>query len=90
MPDRLVLDFPLFPLPIVALPTESVPLHVFEDHYRRMIEQCLLTERSSESCGALRTSSSRWGARAKIKEVLERMDDGPLEHPCPRHPARSG
>ena len=26
--------FPLFPLGIVALPTESVPLHIFEDRYR--------------------------------------------------------
>ena len=34
-------DFPLFPLGIVALPSESVPLHVFEARYRTMIERCL-------------------------------------------------
>ena len=37
-------DFPLFPLGIVALPTESVPLHIFEDRYRRMVEHCLEAE----------------------------------------------
>ena len=33
--------FPLFPLGIVALPKESVPLHIFEDRYLRMMEHCL-------------------------------------------------
>jgi len=27
-------DFPLFPLGIVALPSEVVPLHIFEDRYK--------------------------------------------------------
>ena len=31
MPDRLVSDFPLFPLGLVALPEEVVPLHIFEE-----------------------------------------------------------
>lgn len=32
--DRL----PLFPLPLVLLPNELLPLHIFEDRYRQMIE----------------------------------------------------
>jgi Lon protease-like protein len=78
MPDRLVLDFPLFPLPIVALPTESVPLHVFEDHYRRMIEQCLLTEREFGIVWRSEDELKQVGCACEIKEVLERMDDGRL------------
>jgi Lon protease-like protein len=31
MPDRVVRDFPLFPLSTVALPHELVPLHIFEE-----------------------------------------------------------
>lgn len=34
-------DFPLFLLGLVALPTELVPLHVFEDRYLEMIERCV-------------------------------------------------
>ena len=34
-------DFPLFPLGIVALPSEFVPLHIFEDRYKTMIAECL-------------------------------------------------
>ena len=34
-------DFPLFPLPVVLLPTEVIPLHIFEDRYKTMITLCL-------------------------------------------------
>ncbi len=34
-------DFPLFPLQLVALPTELVPLHIFEDRYKEMVAHCL-------------------------------------------------
>jgi Lon protease-like protein len=69
-------DFPLFPLGIVALPTESVPLHIFEDRYRRMIEHCL-AERSE--FGILWLSDEelkQTGCACEIERVLERMDDG--------------
>ena len=43
MPGDVVPDFPLFPLGIVALPHEVVPLHIFEPRYRTMIGECLET-----------------------------------------------
>ena len=46
MPARTVRDFPIFPLGLVALPHELVPLHIFEPRYRTMFEECL--ERDSE------------------------------------------
>lgn len=76
VPDRLVRDFPLFPLGLVALPTETVPLHIFEERYRTMIDECL--ERDSEfgivwmADDGLRPV----GCACEIAEVLERMDDG--------------
>lgn len=33
---------PIFPLPLVVLPNELVPLHVFEDRYRRMLSDVSL------------------------------------------------
>jgi Lon protease-like protein len=78
MPDRLVRDFPLFPLPIVALPTESVPLHVFEDRYRRMIEECLLTEREFGIVWRSEDELKQVGCACEIEEVLEPKDDGRL------------
>jgi len=36
-----VRELPLFPLPLVLLPTEVVPLHIFEERYKEMIGLCL-------------------------------------------------
>ena len=78
MPDRLVRGFPLFPLPVVALPTESVPLHIFEDRYRRMIEECLQDEREFGIVWLSEEELKPIGCACEIEEVLERMDDGRL------------
>jgi Lon protease-like protein len=78
MPDRLVSGFPLFPLPVVALPTESVPLHIFEDRYRRMIEECLQREREFGIVWLAEDELKHVGCACEIEEVLERMEDGRL------------
>ena len=33
----------LFPLPIVLVPTERIPLHIFEPRYRELIDECVAT-----------------------------------------------
>jgi len=78
MPDRLVRGFPLFPLGIVALPTESVPLHIFEDRYRRMIEECLEAEREFGIVWLSDEELKPVGCACEIDKVLERMHDGRL------------
>ena len=40
----LIRDFPLFPLGLVALPTELVPLHIFEERYKTMVARVLEEE----------------------------------------------
>lgn len=78
MPDRVVQDFPLFPLGLVALPHEYVPLHIFEDRYRTMIGECL--DRGSEF-GIVWTGEDggqEVGCAMEVARVLERMDDGRL------------
>jgi Lon protease-like protein len=69
-------DFPLFPLGIVALPTETVPLHVFEDRYRTMIEECLDGEREFGIVWLSEQELKPIGCACEIERVLERMEDG--------------
>jgi Lon protease-like protein len=72
----LVRDFPLFPLGIVALPTELVPLHIFEERYKTMIGRCL--DEGSEF-GIVWMSEDGLrpiGCACEIAEVIERMEDG--------------
>ncbi len=83
MSGQVLRGFPLFPLGIVALPGESVPLHVFEDRYKRMIERCLSADPDSveREFGIVWLSDEELkevGCACKIERVLERMDDGRL------------
>jgi Lon protease-like protein len=69
-------DFPLFPLPIVLLPSEVVPLHIFEDRYKAMVTYCL-DERSEFGIVWLADDGLKEiGCTAQIAEVLERAPDG--------------
>jgi Lon protease-like protein len=72
----VVPDFPLFPLGLVALPTELVPLHIFEERYKTMIERCI-DERSEFGIVWMADDGLRpIGCACEIAEIVERMDDG--------------
>lgn len=71
--------FPLFPLGIVALPTETVPLHIFEDRYKRMIEECLEHERELGILWLSEEELKPIGCACEIDRVLERNDDGSMD-----------
>jgi len=75
---QVIERFPLFPLGLVLLPSEVVPLHIFEDRYKDMIGRCL---EESEEFGVVWLSDGglrEIGCSAAITEVLEEMDDGRL------------
>jgi Lon protease-like protein len=77
MPEQLK-GFPLFLLGIVALPGESLPLHVFEDRYRMMIEECILSEREFGIVWSSDGELKPVGCACRIEQTLERMEDGRL------------
>jgi Lon protease-like protein len=72
-------ELPIFELPVVILPGELLPLHIFEERYKRMIGHCL---ESAEPFGIVfrddEGNAHRIGCTARITEVLERFDDGRL------------
>ena len=71
-----VRDFPLFPLGLVALPSELIPLHIFEERYKTMIARCL-EEGSEFGIVWLADDGLREiGCACEVAEVLERMEDG--------------
>ena len=39
--DSDAVELPIFELPLVLLPGELLPLHIFEDRYKRMVGRCL-------------------------------------------------
>jgi Lon protease-like protein len=78
MTDGLVSDFPLFPLGIVAIPTELVPLHIFEERYKTMIEECLEDEGEFGIVWLSDEELKTVGCACRIERVLERDDDGQM------------
>jgi Lon protease-like protein len=76
MPDRHARDFPLFPLGLVALPEEVIPLHIFEERYKTMMNECLRDEKEFGIVWLSDDGLRQIGCAARIEKVLERTDDG--------------
>lgn len=70
--------FPLFPLGIVCLPSEVIPLHIFEERYKTMIGECLDEERPFGIVWLSDDGLREVGCTADVTQVLERMEDGRL------------
>ena len=75
---ELVERFPLFPLGLVLLPGEAVPLHIFEDRYKTMIGECLEEESEFGILWMGDEGLQEIGCCARIEQLLERMEDGRL------------
>src|ERR671916_1040313 len=70
--------FPLFPLGLVLLPGETVPLHIFEERYKLMIGECLDEESEFGIVWLADDGLKDVGCAARIDKVIERFDDGRL------------
>jgi Lon protease-like protein len=76
-PSSDAVELPIFELPLVLLPGELIPLHIFEDRYKRMISRCL---DEGEPFGIVfrdpEGGARRMGCEARVAEVTETFDDG--------------
>jgi Lon protease-like protein len=66
----------LFPLGIVLLPSERVPLHIFEPRYRELIGECIELDREFGLLYADESGIRETGTRARVAAILEQFDDG--------------
>ena len=68
--------FPLFPLGLVLIPHELVPLHIFEERYKLMIGECLERETEFGIVWLSDDGLKEVGCSARVTKVLERFEDG--------------
>jgi Lon protease-like protein len=76
---------PLFPLELVLLPEEPLPLHIFEDRYKQMIGDCLRAK--EENAGqqefgvvlARNREVQSVGCCARIINVTRKYEDGRMD-----------
>ena len=73
--DRL----PLFPLGLVLLPGEPVPLHIFEPRYKEMVRLCIDGDRPFGIVYASESRLAGVGCTARIERVAARYEDGRLD-----------
>jgi ATP-dependent Lon protease len=82
--DRMrgIRDLPLFPLPLVLLPNEMLPLHIFEPRYRQMLKDVQLTNRifgvtyfGAEGTIIERPEIGSLGCAAEVRDV-QPLPDG--------------
>ena len=78
------LKLPLFSLPLVACPTEVVPLHIFEPRYRELMSWCLQEQDAGRS-GEFVIAFAQDGEPApvatvvRLTRVIKQYEDGRLD-----------
>ena len=75
--DDLV-DLGLFPLDLVLLPGERVPLHLFEPRYRQLYADCVLEDRPFVLVQTGPAGTADVGCSARFDELARRFEDGRL------------
>jgi Lon protease-like protein len=76
VPGDVLERFPLFPLGLVLLPQELVPLHIFEERYKQMIAQCLETGGEFGIVWLSDDGLRDVGCTARIERIIETFEDG--------------
>ncbi len=67
---------PLFPLELVLLPDERIPLHIFELRYQSMLRRCLDENKPFGVIFLKGGKLARVGCAAHVETVLRRFEDG--------------
>jgi Lon protease-like protein len=73
-----MIELGLFPLAIVLLPTERVPLHIFELRYQELIGECMEDEQEFGLVYEEDDQLQEVGTSAAVIEVIDRFEDGRL------------
>lgn len=70
--------FPLFPLGLVLVPGELLPLHIFEERYKRLVAECRETGAPFGIVLSREEGLAVVGCTARVGAVLEEFPDGRL------------
>ncbi|QIN77777.1 ATP-dependent protease [Rubrobacter marinus] len=71
-------EIPLFPLNVVLMPGAPMPLHIFEERYKQMVNECLEDRSEFGMVLADEGGTRNVGCTARIVELVQRYEDGRL------------
>ena len=75
------MKLPLFPLQSVFFPGEKVPLHIFEDRYKQLIDDCR-QEATTFGIPVYIHDSIAYGTEVQLVEVVNTYESGAMDVIC--------
>jgi uncharacterized protein len=71
-----LINIPMFPLTLLPLPGELVPLHIFEPRYQELLSDCETTDLSFGIYCNHELNKQKIGSLMKLESVLKRYPSG--------------
>jgi len=72
-------SIPIFPLRIVVFPYSKIPLHIFEERYKKMIGKCLKEKTVFGIISLIKKKLSEIGCYVDITNVLNKYENGEMD-----------
>ena len=69
----------LFPLSLVAFPSKLIPLHIFEDRYKRMISSCIDEKKDFGIIYQNTKTQSKIGCSVSVEKIINKYPDGRMD-----------
>lgn len=73
------LTIPMFPLSMVLLPGETKTLHIFEERYKQLVNDCLLNDAHFGIPFINQKSMCNHGIEVKISNVIKNYENGEMD-----------
>ena len=70
---------PIFPLEIVVFPGEQLNLHIFEERYKQLVQECFAEGKSFGIPTVLNNKVAEMGTLVEITEIVTVHDDGKMD-----------
>jgi len=70
---------PIFPLNLVVFPFSKVPLHIFEERYKKMINKCLDEKTGFGIVSLILSEMSKVGSYVEIVKVKREKENGEMD-----------
>lgn len=70
---------PIFPLEIVVFPGEQLNLHIFEERYKQLVQECFAEGKSFGIPTVLNNKVAEMGTLVEITEIVTIHDDGKMD-----------
>lgn len=74
--------FPIFPLKLVAYPNEEINLHIFEERYKELINECFDAQINFAIPVHLNNKIMDYGTEVELEAIRKTYEDGRMDITC--------